>query len=512
MGLLNRAGNRESSRLGEVYIEAKAVGLRYEPTMKRDDIQSLVYRSLLRREKRSPVPKTRWALKNVDFVAQAGDIVGVIGPNGAGKTTLCKVIAGILRPDTGSLTVKGEVFSLLSLGTGFNPELTGRENVFLNGMMLGWSRSEMKDLMSDIVAFAELGEFIDQPLKTYSAGMKARLGFSIAVMAEPDIILVDETLSVGDVHFTKKAAAKLEELVQKAKLVVVVTHGLGFVEQFCTKSLWLEKGEVRGFGNPKEIVGQYRASIPQRRSKPQAIWSLSVREERHAVSPEPVVEAKGVSVAFPRKGSGRHSSLYWALRDLSFTVYQGDILGVIGRNGAGKTTLARLLSGILQPDTGNLTVKGQTTALLTLGAGFNHQLSGKDNIFLNGMMLGISRQRLEELYGDIVAFSGLAGDIHRPIKQYSSGMISRLSFSVAAMIEPDILIVDEVLAVGDLAFYEKASAKMQELMHKAKAVIVVTHDMAFVSKICTRALWLENGLLKAEGPAEEVVERYTNSR
>lgn len=516
MGLLNWLGRQRvaPSHLGDIAVYAKGVGVRYEPAANRDDIQSLVYRSLLRR-KTNKAPKAVWALSDVDLVARAGDIVGVIGPNGAGKTTLCRTIAGVLRPDKGSLETKGEVFSLLSLGTGFNQELTGRENILLNGMMMGWSRSELKQLLPEIVAFAELENFIDQPLKTYSAGMKARLGFSVAVMSEPDILIVDEALSVGDVHFSAKAARRMHELVQKAKVVLVVTHSLSFVEQHCTQALWLDAGRVRASGTPREVVAQYRETVPA--PKPRVIHSVSFVETRASSGTVPVVEAKGIGVSFPRRRVSRAPGLsgkvepFWALRDVSFTVYQGDILGVVGRNGAGKTTLTKLLSGILKPDTGSLRVYGETTALLTLGTGFNHQLTGRDNIFLNGMMLGIPRHRLNALLEDIIAFSGLGDSIDRPLKQYSRGMMSRLGFSIAATIQPDIFIVDEALAVGDLSFYERASAKMQELMENAKAVIVVTHDMSFVQKVCTRAIWLDSGRLRMDGAPNEVVAQYTHS-
>lgn len=509
MGLLRLPAEQSAVPVarGGVTVEAKGVGVTYSLGTKRDDLKSLVFKTLLQRERRQTV----WSLKDVDFTATSGDIVGIIGPNGAGKTTLCKVIAGLLRPDEGHIQVEGRVFSLLALGTGFHPEQSGRENAIVNAMTLGWSREEAVSFLPDIIAFAELEQFIDQPLKTYSAGMKARLAFAVAAMAQADILIIDEALSVGDVHFNAKAAAKMQELVGQARLVLVVTHSMDFVQKYCTRAVWIEKGRIRAVGSPKDMVRQYKESIPQ--VKPQVVRSIEFRQTEERSTSVPVVVAEGVGLNFPmhnRSGSVQQQE-FWPLKDVSFTVNQGDILGIIGRNGAGKTTLCRMLSGILRPDRGRLQVNGETTALLTLGTGFNHQLTGRDNVFLNGMMLGLPKKRLIDLYDDIAAFSGIGDFINRPVKQYSRGMVSRLGFSVAAIIQPDIFLIDEALAVGDLAFYEKASTKMQELMDQAKAVIVVTHDMSFVHKVCTRAIWLENGTVTADGPAKDVAAEYQAS-
>ena len=189
----------------------------------------------------------------------------------------------------------------------------------------------------------------------------------------------------------------------------------------------------------------------------------------------------------------------------------GEIIGIIGPNGAGKTTLCRVLIGVLKADRGMVLVDGEITALLGFGTGFNNQLTGKDNIYLNGMMLGLAKRKLVDLYADIVEFSGLARFMDEPIKHYSSGMRSRLGFSIAAMIEPDVFIIDEALSLGDIAFYEKASARIQELIALAKAVIVVTHDLALVEKVCTRALWLDRGTVQFDGDPKEAVARYRNS-
>lgn len=507
MGLLRVEASRSLTLRDrrDTYVQLRGVGVAYSRDVRRDDFQSLVYGSLLRRRRGGQI----WALRGVDFGARSGDVVGIIGPNGAGKTTLCRVIAGLLQPDEGEVEVRGSVFSLLSLGTGFNPELSGRENARLNALTLGFSAADVRQLLPKIEDFAELGEFFDQPLKVYSSGMRARLAFSVAAMANPEILIVDEALSVGDTRFSAKAAAKMQELVQHASLVIVVSHQLEFVQKYCTRVVWMEKGRVRVAGSPVDIVDEYRASVP--RSVPRVVQTVQLRETLSRSSNTPVVVAEEVGVKYPLRGGTSRESEFWPLRDVSFTVNQGDILGIIGRNGAGKTTLCRVLSGILRPDRGRLRVFGATSALLTLGTGFNHQLTGRDNIFLNGSMLGIPKARLLNVFDEIVEFAELGDFIDQPVKNYSRGMISRLGFSIAATIQPDVFIVDEALAVGDLAFYQKASAKLQELMDRAKAVIVVTHDMSFVRTVCTRAIWLHRGTVRAVGEAKAVVAAYSQS-
>jgi teichoic acid transport system ATP-binding protein len=496
-------------------IEAHGVGVCYIIGGKRDDMKSRMHNLFQRK-----APQELWALRHVNLTAQTGEVLGVIGANGAGKTTLCRVLAGLLRPDEGTLVIHGSVSALLSLGAGFNPQLSGKENIFLNGMMLGLSKREIMNRLPDIIAFSGLERFIDQPLHHYSTGMRARLGFSIAAMMEPEILIVDETLSVGDLAFSEKAGEKLRELREKAKLVIVVTHQLTFVQTYCTQALWIEHGAVKASGSPQDVVQlyEYSASTPSPKKK---ILDLPLLTSRRGTSC--VVSVRHVDVQFPllreRQADQTRTGIWLplrpysapafrALRDVSFEVYEGDVLGIIGPNGAGKTTLCRVLAGILKADRGTVSVTGEITALLTFGAGFNEQLSGRDNVFLNGMMLGIPKQKLIAVYPDIVAFSGLASFMDLPLKHYSQGMRARLGFSIAAMLKPDVFIIDEALSVGDASFAERASAKIQELIAVAKAVIVVTHNLALLKKVCTKALWLEAGEVQSMGDPAEVIEQY----
>lgn len=198
-----------------------------------------------------------WALRHVSFSANDGDTIAVIGRNGAGKSTLMRAIAGIMRPDEGEVTRNGRVSSLLTLNTGQQMNLTGRENIYLTGMLLGMNRRQIDSKMDKIIEFSELGDFIDEPVKNYSSGMRSRLGFSTIVHADADILLLDEIFSVGDATFRNKATAEMETLMQKAKTIFIVTHSIGFARRICNKALWLEHGEVKAQGDVTSVTDAY---------------------------------------------------------------------------------------------------------------------------------------------------------------------------------------------------------------------------------------------------------------
>jgi lipopolysaccharide transport system ATP-binding protein len=201
------------------------------------------------------------ALRNVTFSVSTGTVLGIIGPNGSGKSTLLKVIAGIYRPNSGKVSVTGRMSALLGLGVGFHPDLNGRENIMIGGLCLGLSRGQVTQAFDDIVHFAELEDFIDAPVRTYSSGMYARLAFSIAVHVDPDILLLDEVLAVGDAHFAQKSRARMDEFKRQGKTILLVTHELSTIEQWCHQALWLDNGEVCGWGDPREVIGRYRAKV-----------------------------------------------------------------------------------------------------------------------------------------------------------------------------------------------------------------------------------------------------------
>lgn len=202
-----------------------------------------------------------WALRDISFEVPEGSNFALIGSNGSGKSTLLKCLAKILWPDEGSITSHGRVASLLEVGSGFHPELSGRENIYLNGSILGMSRKEVDRKFDDIVDFSEIGKFIDQPVKSYSSGMYVRLGFSVAIHVQPDVLVVDEILSVGDAAFQEKSRAKFDELHTQGKTVILVSHSLGTVLQMCDQAAWIEKGTLKEVGAVEDVAGAYTSSV-----------------------------------------------------------------------------------------------------------------------------------------------------------------------------------------------------------------------------------------------------------
>lgn len=239
-------------------------------------------------------------------------------------------------------------------------------------------------------------------------------------------------------------------------------------------------------------------------------------------SEEPVIQVEHLSKVY-RLYEDRRASLkdlvvtgslgkwkeLWALRDISFTVPRGQSLGVIGQNGSGKSTLLKLLTGIIYPDQGNVQVEGRVSALLELGAGFQPEYSGRENVYLYGALLGLSRNDVKKRYREIVEFSELGDFMEYPVKNYSSGMQMRLGFAVAVHLDPDVLLIDEVLAVGDAAFAQKCYAHLNDLKKAGKTIVLVTHDADSVLRYCERAIWLDHGELLADGPSDYCIERYT---
>ena len=205
-----------------------------------------------------------WALRNIDIESPTGKVVGVIGRNGAGKSTLLKVLAGGIKPIEGKVEVNGRIAPLIELGAGFDPELTGRENTYLNGTILGCTNKEITQKIDQIIDFSELGEFIDAPLRTYSSGMIARLGFAIATDVDPDILIVDEILGVGDDAFQAKCKKRIENFRSKGVTILFVSHDLNQVEEICDWVYWLDHGQVRANGAPKHVVSEYRKFMTKR--------------------------------------------------------------------------------------------------------------------------------------------------------------------------------------------------------------------------------------------------------
>jgi ABC-2 type transport system ATP-binding protein len=234
-----------------VAIDVRKLGVRYSLRFTRKTTLRKSFTNLLTR---NTGEQSFWALREVDFRLVNGESLAIIGPNGAGKSTLLQVLAGIITPSEGVVDVRGHISSLLTLGAGFDQELTGRENVRLAGAFMGIAHSVMGERTPAIIEFADLGAFIDAPLKTYSSGMRARLGFAIATSVDPDVLLLDEVLSTGDQVFREKSKSRVLELVKQAKAIVLVTHDMHWVTEFCNRAILLEKGRVIAEGDPEEVV------------------------------------------------------------------------------------------------------------------------------------------------------------------------------------------------------------------------------------------------------------------
>ncbi len=215
----------------------------------------------LRGQKRPASESWIEALRGVDLTIPQGKTVGIIGRNGAGKSTLLKLMTGIYAPSSGTVAVNGKISALLELGAGFHPDFSGRENILINSIILGRSRNEVRARMSEIIEFSELGDFIEQPVRTYSSGMYTRLAFSVATHVDPDILIIDEILAVGDEHFFRKSRAKMEEFKRAGKTIVLVTHGLSTVAEWCDQAAWIDDGKIRQVGNPREVVSEYVRTV-----------------------------------------------------------------------------------------------------------------------------------------------------------------------------------------------------------------------------------------------------------
>jgi ABC-type polysaccharide/polyol phosphate transport system ATPase subunit len=236
-------------------LEARNLGVRYNMRFTKKTKLRTQFSNLLRRDDSNR--GTFWALQDVSFQLQRGESLGVIGPNGAGKSTLLLVLAGIITPSAGVVEANGHISTLLSLSAGFDADLTGRENIALAGALMGIEHKVMEAIQDDVIEFADVGAFIDAPLKTYSSGMRARLGFSIATAVNPDILLLDEVLQTGDEVFREKSRQRIIEVLKSAKAVVLVTHDMSWVTQFCTRAMLLENGNIAAQGNPAEVVATH---------------------------------------------------------------------------------------------------------------------------------------------------------------------------------------------------------------------------------------------------------------
>ena len=247
--------------MGKFAIEVEKVGMKFNMSSEKvDDFKDYVIKLI----KRQLNYKEFWALKDISFKIKKGDRVGIVGLNGAGKSTLLKVISGVLKPTEGKVKISGSIAPLLELGAGFNKQYTGVENIYLYGAMLGHSKAFINEKFGEIVKFSELGEFINVPVKNYSSGMKSRLGFAIATIVEPDILILDEVLSVGDAKFRKKSTNKIKSMIENNVTVLFVSHSIEQVLELCNKAILLEKGHLVAYGSSEEIAELYQKKLDEK--------------------------------------------------------------------------------------------------------------------------------------------------------------------------------------------------------------------------------------------------------
>jgi len=246
-------------------INVSDLGIKFRMEKRR---RSRAFTFLFERSRKQQQPRGEfWALRHVSFTVERGETVGIIGKNGSGKSTLLRVIAGIYPPDEGKVSVGGEVSTLFSLGTGFNAELSGRDNIYLDGIMIGLTKEQIDGIIDAIIEFAELGDFIDVPVRTYSSGMRSRLGFAIAMHSDKDIVLIDEIMSAGDAAFRQKAEAEMNRIMGE-RTVILVSHAMGTIKRFATRVIWLNRGVVAAMGEPKEVIEQYLAESKVKKRPP----------------------------------------------------------------------------------------------------------------------------------------------------------------------------------------------------------------------------------------------------
>ncbi|MBE9114297.1 ABC transporter ATP-binding protein [Lusitaniella coriacea LEGE 07157] len=316
------------------------IGRQQEPYRSLRDVLTQKVRRLFRPSQVNLQPfEEFWALDDVSFTIKRGDRVGIIGRNGAGKSTLLKILSRITEPTAGRVALRGRVASLLEVGTGFHPELTGRENIYLNGAILGMSKAEIRRKFDEIVAFAEVARFLDTPVKRYSSGMYVRLAFAVAAHLEPDILVVDEVLAVGDAGFQKKCLGKMKDVGQQGRTVIFVSHQMGTISQLCNRAFLFDRGQILTEGTPQETIAAYMKNLVSGESN-QFMRRLS-KESDMQIDRAETIDASGI----PTSTFGHTETIILKIQFSVNCWYEGVILGVSLKDGNGRkvfTTEANL--------------------------------------------------------------------------------------------------------------------------------------------------------------------------
>ena len=436
-----------------------------------------------------------WALKNVSFEVQKGDKVGIVGLNGAGKSTLLKLISGVMKPTEGLLETKGRISPLLELGGGFDPNYTGRENIFLNGALLGYSKNFLESKYDEIVEFSEIGDFIDVPLKNYSTGMMMRLGFSIATVVEPEILILDEVLSVGDVKFQEKSENRLKSFLEKDVTVLLVSHTTKKIRDLCNKAIWLEKGKLIMQGTADEVCDAYEESTKS--------------------------DKKIGKSDFNKPGITNSQDLQ---------VEKGEILGLLGINGTDKINSENPINGFLKSNNSRILINDKEIKK------FNDRhigvcpkelclwdnLTCRENLNLIGKMYNVSKNllkpRVERLLYDFFLIDGA----DTVASKLSNGMKRRLNLALTLVHEPEIIVIDEPSNGVDPQSRIIIWNYIQSLRDlDGKTVILITHDI-YEADLSDRVAIIDNGqilmldtpfnLKKENGKGDLVEIRLFNKR
>lgn len=596
-----------------------------------------------------PIP----ALESLNLDVRSGSSVALIGPNGAGKTTVLKLIAGVTAPSTGRVRVGGKVAALIELGVGFHPELTGWQNLRCSAQILGLDRRSVLRLETAIAEFAGLGDAMEAPVRTYSTGMKARLGFAVATSLPCDILAVDEVLAVGDEEFRDRCFERVRELRDGGTTLLLVTHQMSMASRMCDRAINLRGGRLIDDGPSADVVRRYVGGSPNnyhRMEDPAVRWrsfrhpsgrqipsqhlvfegEIEVSRVAHDVrwtlemnlltNPEYVfasesgiladtlqpgryrvriegspfyaqsahvhavatlltsratevldvvgtdfvLEGKYKDDFRPRLASIPHWSMSsggtrssaaasgpcddhdspgesvlvsalllrktfatrqaemtrrtgWrrghrvrrvALDDLSINVDEGSTLGIVGGNGAGKSTLLAVIAGTIRPDAGTIKTSGRVVPLLGLGLGFHPDLTGRENLKFAALLLGLTREEFNRKRITIERFTQFGDVLDRPVRTYSTGMEARLGLSLALHASPDVLLIDEVLAVGDQDFRNQCLAAVQSLRQSGTATIFVSHELELITEVCDRAARISAGTVVEIGATNDVLEHY----
>lgn len=595
--------------------------------------------SLKRLVRRRPAVGARTVLQDISLDVCPGEAIGIIGRNGAGKSTLLRIAAGITTPSSGHVRTTGTPAPIIELGFAFHPQLTARENLPLAAAILGVERDGFEARRAIIEEFSGVGRFLDLPMKHFSTGMIARLGFSLATHIDAPILLVDEVLAVGDRQFQNQCISHIRGLVQDGCAVLFVSHDLDLVSHVCNRAVRLDDGRITDSGTANEVVARYaravtiprsdawqqgariesfdireaaihsgdsydlevgiriddprplllqsefyspseragavntdivppgvlenvgywrlrgtlgpvavtaataelsvslielagRTDSPEqlvdRRAVPVEVigeemggpkfiadtsWSVTPvdqgadaarRRSTAAASGETVIECVSLTKKFSRAGKRGHKAVA-ALDNVTLSVARGESIGLIGANGAGKSTLLRCLVRATTPTCGTCKVVGRFVAVLELGLGLKPDLSGRENARFLWLLHGGDRKRFPEALKTIEKTAGIGEVLDMAIKHYSTGMQARLTLALALELEPDVLIVDEALSVGDLEFRERMQRRLRSHKAAGRTLIFASHDLHMVGKICDRVIRLDGGRLVEDEIAERAL-------